>query len=224
MALLHPFSSPAEQPVLAVVWPACNLEVHECRQELSLGTIEYHYDMDGRLTSLTAPHSRPMTYEYRDGHLDTITHGKHKQQLRYEGTRIVEETGDNGTVRWTYDAAGRIATQVTTIGARASTTTFSYAPDGQLRSHRSDTATWTYSYDANGRVSRITSDDWTHVYTYRPDGHPDHFELIDKSGAFSSRIEYSYDAQGRLVEERTVSAPDKRVDRIRHVYDCDSAK
>jgi YD repeat-containing protein len=150
-----------------------------------------------------------MSYDYRDGRLLA---------------RVVEATADNGESRWTYDAAGRITTQTVTAGGTTTTTTFTYDGDGRLHSHTSGADTWTYAYDAAGRVSRITTGDWTQDYTYRADGRLDHFELIDAHGSGPSRIDDTYDARGRLIEDTLSGGPGGHRDTIRHVYDCDTAR
>lgn len=97
--------------------------------------------------------------------------------------RLTEQSGPDGVVRWTYDAAGnrtsetRGTTEVryeTAAGNRVVTRggeAISYGPNGAMTERKSDAGTTRYTYDHDDKLVSTTASDGTTVrYGYAPNG------------------------------------------------------
>ena len=142
-------------------------------------TVSMTYDVAGNQTSLTDPDAGTSTYTYAaDGTLLTQTDGRgvetrfiydslgrieSKQvglstinytygETGVEKLRLIEETLDDKTVKYTYDSFGRVLTETRIVGDKGTYTfTHSYNDQNQLsQTIYPGGLTVTYQYDENG--------------------------------------------------------------------------
>jgi RHS repeat-associated protein len=119
------------------------------------GTTSYTYDNDGDLTQVVLPGGRTITYTNdADGNRTAVVDS---------GTTTSYQTNADGAytqvggISYTYDALGRLATQVT----GGVTTTYGYDAAGDLTSVTSPGHSTTYTYDALGTPLSQTIDGTT---------------------------------------------------------------
>lgn len=151
------------------------------KKELPNGsTIEYRYDCDSNLTAALLPNGVLWSASY-----DTM------------GRKIGEELHSEGesSQQWRHLYEGGYLTQ---------------SKDPLNRTH-------TYRYDSFGRLIEASVEGWQRLYSYDPRGHLTLAEQINPSSWLASwfyppihtRIERSYDGDGRLVTESTLLHSEK---------------
>ena len=142
-------------------------------------TVSMTYDVAGNQTSLTDPDAGTSTYTYAaDGTLLTQTDGRGVETrfiyddlgrieskqvglntihytygtIGVEKLRLIEETLDDKTVKYTYDSFGRVLTETRIVGDKGTYTfTHSYNDQNQLsQTIYPGGLTVTYQYDENG--------------------------------------------------------------------------
>lgn len=159
-------------------------------------TVTASYDAAGRLSGLAGPSGNALAYSY-DGFLPTT----------------VTATGAApATVRWTYDARLRVASErigngttinvlrdldglITDVGALSITRD---ATTGQASDASIDGVSWSYSYDAFGGITRLTAKALG-TSVYAPTYTFDALGRIATRKEKSTTIGYAYDANGRLI-------------------------
>jgi RHS repeat-associated protein len=157
------------------------------REDFADGThISYVYDSHGNLVS-AADSTGTTTLQYDSA--DRLTQVTYPTGLflrfTYDAggrrTRSVDQSGF--TVNYSYDAAGRLSELTDGSGA--------------LIVH--------YSYDAAGRLARKDMGNGTYTtYTYDADGNVLDLTNYAPGGAVNSRFDYTYDALGRVITEKTL--------------------
>ena len=194
--------------------------------------LQLAYDAAGRISSLTYPGGATVEYTYTpDGWLPaTLTAKKagvvswSEAYVRDAADRITQVTEASGKVRgYTYDAAGRLLTETTQVGAQIQTITYGYDAVGN-RTSRTDqdgTKTWTYdddhrlisdgvhtySHDAGGRLTQRTGGGVTVTYEYDAFDHL--IGVTRASVAGTTTVTYEYDGLGGLMS-RTVNGQTRR--------------
>ncbi|WP_441246619.1 LamG-like jellyroll fold domain-containing protein [Kitasatospora sp. McL0602] len=157
------------------------------------------YDLDGRLTSLSAP-SGTQSYTYED-----------------RGA-VASSTGPQGNATYTYTSDGQLASRTNTAG----TSTFTYDPAGQLKTLADPLTgnTLSYTYTALGQVSTIhygTGD--TRTYGYDDQGNLLNDSLTTSSNTTVAALSYTYLPSGKLKTKTTAGLAGAAT----HTYTYDSA-
>jgi RHS repeat-associated protein len=119
--------------------------------------------------------------------------------------RLVAQNQPNGTVDYTFDALGRMATRQ--VGGQA-VATYNYDPVSNLLSASMPLAGATFTYDARNLPAQETrTNGVTSAYSYDPVGRV--LSLIhSKSGAALNTQTYSYDGSGnRIAASNDISQP-----------------
>lgn len=197
--------------------------------------VAYAYDSLGRVVAKTRSDGVTFAYTYTaTGQLATATDPRGVTTYAYDAhDRLLASTGPDGqAIRYTYDAAGRTAT-VTTPGG---TVQYAYDADGRLTTVTDPTlgeTRYTYNaagqltrtdfpngvsetrtYDVNGRLTGQTATGLAgnlidYHYTYDPTG-----RVVEFTGD-GATVDYTYDADCRLVREHTASGTD-----VSYTYDA----
>jgi len=166
------------------------------------GTTSYAYDVNSRITSVTAPGGQVYGFGYD------------------VNGRLASQTRPNGVSdSLAYDAAGHLLTRTSTLGAAVvAQSVYAYEPSG-LRTSMTDTSgTNAYTYDAAGELLSATHPASTglpaETYTYNTSGDrissatdPAGSIAYDAGGHLTADAThtYQYDAEGDLVHS-TVTA------------------
>jgi RHS repeat-associated protein len=161
------------------------------------------YDHFKRLVTRTYPGGATIAYTYQGSKLMQVVDGSvspsETHAFNYDASyRVATETqGPRGTLTFTYTPAGRRASYAVGGGASAA---YTFYPDGSL-----DTIQWSpvsgafkYAYDLRGRTQQITFPNGQHR-------------------------DYTYDAQGRLVQLASVHPTAGNLATYRYGYDVDNA-
>jgi YD repeat-containing protein len=198
------------------------------------GTTTQTYDANDRLTQITYPNGRSVSYSY-----DSV--GRRSQMVTHDGFtvnytydvlgRLASLTnGNNETiVAYTYDDVGRLSREDNGNGTY---TTYSYDLAGQLLSvvnyapDDSVNSRFDYTYDNLGRRTTMTTLEGTWQYGYDASG-----QLISVETPTGRTIEYQYDGAGNriaVVDDGVTSAYDTNnlnqytdVDGATYEYDSD---
>lgn len=109
---------------------------------------------------------------------------------------VTDRTEAEGNAAYTYDAAGRLVTEV----VDGAVTTYGYDADGNRLSTIRDGEATTYSYDDRGLVTQEQTPQGTRFYYYDADGNL--ARQIDELGGTTT---YAWDARSRLAQ---VTKPD----------------
>ena len=152
-----------------------------------LGENSYSYSYgDSGLASITAPtgHTRQYTYDDDDNLTSILYDDGTAKQFRYNADNRLEQVtlASGETITYTYDETGRVVSEVSSTGDTVTTT---YDEDSRVSAVTNSSGTTTYLYDSLGNLSGVDS----------PNG---------------SRIRYSHDALGRVIqiaEQATADAP-----------------
>ncbi|MEU8540730.1 putative T7SS-secreted protein [Streptomyces sp. NPDC048717] len=161
------------------------------------GTTEtWTYDGEGNPLSHTGPAGATSRFDYTHFDLLTTRTGPDGTRHTFEHDaelRLTRVTGPLGTWTYTYDAAGRLASETDFDGR---TLTYRYDAAGQLTT-RSDTLgrTVSYTYDQLGQKVRKDVAGKVTTYTYDRAG-----RLLRLAGP-DSEIVYVYDRRGRIKTE-----------------------
>ncbi|MEW2521968.1 polymorphic toxin-type HINT domain-containing protein [Actinacidiphila alni] len=186
----------------------------------------YAYDMAGRLAQQTDAMGRTMEYGYYGDGLvksatlknfhnpDGTTRDFVVEQDEYDGAgNVVRETGNNGAdvAETSYDAVGRVASEVEDPGGLARRTTYTYDLGGNVKtaatSGNPSNVPWptsvtpekvSYTYDTVGNLWQEITSDGTHnlttTYTYDQRG-----LTRTVTDPANNRTTYGYDEAGRPV-------------------------
>lgn len=144
----------------------------------------YTYDKLNRLTKATFADGKTITYTYDQG-----ANGVGK---------LTTLTDASGSLRWVYDAHGRVLTRTQIAGATTLTTSYAYDAAGRLAAMAYPSGrTVGYAYDAAGQVSALSLDGQPLLsqIKYRPFGPP--ASWVWKNGTAYTR---HFDSDGRVVE------------------------
>jgi RHS repeat-associated protein len=166
---------------------------------------EFEYDAAGRLTGWTdSDGSVAYTYD-PNGNLLTVKDEKGTISRQYDKlNRVTQYTDTQGnTLKYAYDAVGNLIT-------------LTY-PDGKQVHYEYDAADqlitvtdWAnratrYDYDKNGRLISINRPNGTQqTRVYDSAGQLlQQKEVVSKTGKVISQVDFSYDAAGNIIEEKT---------------------
>lgn len=133
--------------------------------------IMYAYDVLGRRTRRTTPTGHVTSYAYgADGQVHRLTTGGHRIDFTHDavGRELGRVFDDAITMTSAWDAAGRLAAQHITIGARSvNSRAYTYRADGHLTSVTDGlSGTRTFDLDRMGRVTAVHARGWTERYAY----------------------------------------------------------
>jgi RHS repeat-associated protein len=165
-------------------------------------TTSYSYNADGKLTGLALPNGVTETNTYNVG-----------GQLT--GTTDTASGSTVGSIQYTYEADGRIATENGSLAKAAlptavssetynaddeltkinGATSLSYDSDGQLTAD----GTNTYSWNPVNQLSSVTTPSGTYSYTYNPSGQ----RITSTTGGVTTSSLYD---GGTLVQQSTASS------------------
>lgn len=203
----------------------------------------YGHDARGRVTQVTDPKGGTKTYEY-DSIGNLVRHTDRKGQqftFAYDpSNRLIEASLPGSTLRYAYDAVGRLVALEETGGASPSAFDYAYDQgdrlvretihqlgqthviqykydnlDRRVERQVDGVDTTTYAYDKAGRVTRIQFNAEPPV-TYAWDAAS---RLTVKTLSNGVRMEYLYDAASRLTKI-TYRKPDgSEIDSIAYGYD-----
>ncbi|MFE9425953.1 RHS repeat-associated core domain-containing protein [Kitasatospora sp. NPDC006697] len=193
-------------------------------------TVTFGYDELGRQTSRRTPSGSVSQWTLDPvGNPHTLTADHHLIGFEHDelGRETARSFGPGLALGFAWDAVGRQTGRTTTIGgAGPSRRTYRYAPGGALHgitdlAPDGSTEHTDFELDPAGRVTAVRAADWSESYAYDSAGH-----LADASwpgqrdtaaqgerayqGArlrTAGRIDYRYDAQGRVTgrRQRTLS-------------------
>ncbi len=146
------------------------------------GTTAYQYDDQGRLIEETQPDGSFLRYGYdRFG-------------------RVTSLETPSGTVGYAWDASGNLSKVTDRDGEEW---TYVYDSLGRLQSRASPALTEEIEYDMRDRVTRVTfenaSGDPVLQFDYARDPSGKILSVVALDG---SRVDFTYDAAGRLIDER----------------------
>ncbi len=144
------------------------------------GDILYSYYPDGRLKTITAPGNVVTSMQY---------------DLAGNQTQLADPSA--GTINYTYDAFGQIAT---IINARSQTTTYNYYADGRPDTKFSSEGTTTYGYNATTKqLTGITSPGGvSRSYGYDTKGRVQTISETIPGSSSAFMTTFTYDSYGRL--------------------------
>lgn len=156
--------------------------------DLLLDVTDYSYDTLNRLSSVSKNSNNLVSYEYD-----------------INGNRTKETKSNNTVVIYEFNAANRV-TKVTNskAGTALDTITYTYYPNGSVKSKHDGVDELKYSYDDAGRlINEGTKEDTTIFYFF-----DDSSNIIQKTESGKGSILYTYDKNNRLI---TAQHPDKLV-------------
>lgn len=173
----------------------------------------------GQTISITDGAGRTTTYEYdKNGNLTKTREAVGTSEERIVATnnydyadRLIETVDARGVVtRYSYDAVGRVLTEVKDFGGINATTSYAYDAKGQqiLVTDARNVVT-KIEYDLKGQKTKVIEDfggtdlatkDITTLFEYRPDGKVS--KIIEAFGKPEQRrTDNEYDTMGRLVRQ-----------------------
>jgi RHS repeat-associated protein len=114
------------------------------------GTTMYGYDADGRLTSISLPSGRSITYAY-DAAGNRVAVTDNGNQTSYS-TNSLNEYVNVGGATLTYDANGNLTRRTDNSG----TTTYTYDIHNRLAGTTGPDGVWAYQYDSLGNLFATT--------------------------------------------------------------------
>ncbi|WDG29867.1 DUF6531 domain-containing protein [Streptomyces sp. CA-278952] len=212
----------------------------QVKTELSDGrATTYAYDALGRRTRRTTPSGQLTTYSYdAAGRSTVLTAGERRITFDHDATGLERSRsiGDSLTIDFTWDEAGRLASQHLTSGNRSlNHRSYAYQADGHLTE-------WTdalrgqarFDLDTAGRVTAVTATDWAEEYAYDalgnqlsaawPERHADNDATGERAYAGTRVLRaghnrYEHDAAGRVVV-RTKTRLSKKPATWRYTYNA----
>jgi RHS repeat-associated protein len=183
------------------------------------GNIDYAYDSDFRVTSLSVNAANPITFSYdadslltqagalnltrsaQNGLLTGTSLGTITDSLSFNGFgEITSYTASNGatpifSTQFTRDPIGRVAEKMETIGALSTTYDYAYDTAGRLTGVKQNGVSGSsYTYDSNG--NRLSAPDLAQTPIY------DDQDRLLNYGATS----YTYTANGELATKSTAAS------------------
>ncbi|MBC8084712.1 MAG: DUF4280 domain-containing protein [Hymenobacter sp.] len=165
------------------------------RRQQAGTAVQFHYDLEGRLTGLTNEHAEAYRFE-----LDALGQvvaeqgfdGLTRRYVRDAAGRVAEVQRPAGRrTRYTYDAASRLAALAHNEEA---TTTFAYRPDGALIAAINSTVALQFERDALGRVVREVQNGVAVDSTYDVRG-----QRTSLRSSLGAALELEHDAAGNLT-------------------------
>ena len=200
--------------------------------DANTGNFSYQYDNQDHLVAVTGPDGNTIKYTYdKTGNLlSRIYPGASANTLTY-GTagaanavgRVVSVVDAAGTLKFAYDARGRVTqkTRCVNVNHKTYVTGFAYDSADRLTAMTyPDGFKVNFAYDGLGRVSGVTDGtgraiaaDLTYTASGRLAG------LAFGNGVQSS---YSYDGLDRLVSQKTAKPGGTQVQNLAYTYDADS--
>ncbi|MFJ8667047.1 putative T7SS-secreted protein [Streptomyces sp. NPDC093600] len=225
------------------------------------GELRYQYDRRGQVKAEMVD-GRPLTYAYDDlgrrrrrttptGHVTSYAYGADGRPLRLTtggqqvdfthdaaGRELARVFGDALTVTSAWDAAGRLAAQHITAGARTvNSRAYAYRADGHLTSVADRlSGSRTFDLDRAGRVTAVHAHGWTERYAYDDAGNqssaswPDHHPGSEATGARAytgttitraGGVRFEHDALGRVVL-RQKTRLSRKPDTWRYTWDTEN--
>lgn len=173
-------------------------------------TMRFQYDAAGNRTKRTDYLGRETNYTYDDlNRLSTILHGTTLDSTySYDDlSRLETATNGAGTVSFTYDDRGRLASETDVYGRVLE---YEYDENGNRTQLKLDTAVHSeYGYDAANRLTTLT-DDASQDITF---GYDIADRLISKSLPNGITTTYEYDGMSRLKRLKDVNGSGTLFDR-----------
>ena len=173
----------------------------------SIGTTRLEYDADDRMSKITWPGGRTLSYTYNSGgqRASMEDQSGHRLDYHYDAAGRLECISDENAVeivRYSYDAAGRICRKELGNGVY---TTYEYDDAGQLtllankKADGSILSRFAYAYDPRGRRTSMTtaygsgdsrtSGAWFYEYD-------DNGQLVAWTAPDGRHVAYEYDPAG----------------------------
>jgi RHS repeat-associated protein len=197
-----------------------------------MGDIQrFNYDAEGRLISRSAFSEKLTRVEYRAVEGLTITTFNDGVRTRTETQRvegsplqniierdlagnIIKATNETGTIRYRYDAGGRLVEQ---IDERAGETTrYSYDRAGRRIRMQSGNRDVHYSYGRNGKLLRVSDNSQRLDVRYEYDMRGRETRRVYGNGV---RQETAYDAIGRVIMIRELDSRNNLLRAEGYLYD-----
>lgn len=156
----------------------------------------FDHDAELRLTRVTNPQGMEWSYAYDAGGRVIAETDFDGRDLRYDldplGQVVRRTTPMGGTIHYERDLAGR----VTRKSVDGRTTSYAYAPGGQLLHASGPDGDLSYQYDRSGRVKTELADGRVTTHAYDALGR--RTRRVTPSGQVTT---YAYDAAGQLVRQ-----------------------
>ncbi|MEU3703161.1 putative T7SS-secreted protein [Streptomyces anulatus] len=156
----------------------------------------FDHDAELRLTRVTNPQGMEWSYAYDAGGRVIAETDFDGRDLRYDidplGQVVRRTTPMGGTIHYERDLAGR----VTRKSVDGRTTSYAYAPGGQLLHASGPDGDLSYQYDRSGRVKTELADGRVTTHAYDALGR--RTRRVTPSGQVTT---YTYDAAGQLVRQ-----------------------
>jgi RHS repeat-associated protein len=178
---------------------------------------KYEYDGEGRVVGLEQYSGKGISKEYRNGQgEETVTYqdGTTVVMIKDLGGNVVRAEGETGTIRYTYDAGGKLAEQYDE-GSRERTV---YEYDGAGRRVRmvSGNREVRYSYGKNNEVVSVRDIVQGLQVSYEYDRNGREVKRTYGNGV---RQETRYDGAGRVVVVRELDSGNRLIRGEGYVYD-----
>jgi len=177
----------------------------------------YSYDGEGRITANTAYSGKQTKVEYRDSEGITITtysDGKQNIIERDMLGNIVRATNETGTIKYKYDAGGKLIEQ-NDAGA-GEVTYYTYNKSGQRVRMQSGNRDIIYRYGKNGELLKATDNSQRLEVSYEYDSRGREIRRTYGNGV---RQETLYDQIGRIILIRETDSGGGLLRAEGYVYD-----
>ncbi len=148
------------------------------------GVTTYGYDGDSRLSSVTLPDGRVITYSY-DAAGNRVQVNDAGSVSAYTTNNLNEYTSAAGAIN-TFDTAGNLISSTGPSG----TTTYTYDALGRLASLTNSGGTWSYEYDALGNRSASVHNGQRTEFLVDPSGLGNVVGTYDGNGALTAHYTY----------------------------------
>ena len=177
----------------------------------------YGYDAEGRTVSSTAYSQKRTRVEYRDNEGITITtysDGKQSVIERDMLGNIIRAANETGTIRYKYDAGGKLIEQ-SDAGA-GEVTRYAYDKAGRRIRMQSGNRDIIYRYGKNGELLRLTDNSQRLEVSYEYDNRGREIRRVYGNGV---RQETLYDQIGRIILIRETDSRGGLLRSEGYVYD-----
>ncbi|WP_340199036.1 FG-GAP-like repeat-containing protein [Ascidiimonas sp. W6] len=172
------------------------------------------FDLYGRLTKITSPSGKVVTYSY-SGLVTTVNDGTKTVTTTKDAmgnvTRVVDP---GGTINYTYFGNGNMKT------ASYGSVTLSQQQDGWgHKTQLSDPSAGTYNYEYNGfgEVTKEIGPKGTTTYTYSPTGKITQRKII--GDATNMTTNYTYNSSTKLLTSMSLTSGDGNNSSYSYAYD-----